>query len=95
MAAHLGEEEGDGEEGHDGEGAQRLLDLERDLVLEVFGVVDGGLVEDEDVRQAGGDEVDDEAEDPIKTEALVGGDVGRGREEIVSLSTQKGSNHTM
>lgn len=49
VAADFDEEPGSGQGGHDGEGDVRLAHLEADLVLEVSGVVEGGLVEDEDV----------------------------------------------
>lgn len=64
VAADFEEERGDGEEGHDGDGAEGLLDLEAHLVLEVFRVVEGGFVEDEDVGEGGEGEVDDCAEEP-------------------------------
>lgn len=49
VAADLGEEEGDREEGDPRHGVDGLADLHLDLVLEEFGVVEGGLVEDEDI----------------------------------------------
>jgi hypothetical protein len=50
-AADFCDEEGDGEDGHDWDGFEGLLDFEAHLVLEVFGVLEGGLVEDEDVAE--------------------------------------------
>ncbi len=41
-----------------------MADFEADLVFEVFGVVEGGFVEDEDVRETCEDVVYYEAEDP-------------------------------
>ncbi len=38
VTAHLGEEEGDSEDRHDGEGDQGLSDFHTDLVFEEFGV---------------------------------------------------------
>ena len=64
VAADFGNEEGSGEDGHDGEGGVGLFDFERDLVFEVFGVREGGVVEDEEVGEAGAEVVDDEAEEP-------------------------------
>ena len=66
VAAHFGEEERDGEDGHDRQSDQSLSDLEADLVLQVFGVREGGVIEDEEVRERGADEVNNEAEDPEK-----------------------------
>ena len=55
VSADLKQEPGHGEDGHDGEGDVGLLHFELDLVLEVARVVEGGLVEDEEVRGAGED----------------------------------------
>ena len=49
VAAYFGDEEGDGEDGHYGYRGHCLLDLHSHLVLEVFRVLEGGFVEDEDV----------------------------------------------
>jgi hypothetical protein len=65
-AANFGDEEGDGEEGHDGDGFEGLLDFETHLVLEVFGVLEGGLVEDKDVAEGCERAVDESAEEPGK-----------------------------
>jgi hypothetical protein len=63
-AAHFGEEEGGGEHRHEGHAVCGLGDLHPDLVFEEFGVLEGGFVEDEDVREGGDKEVDGGAEDP-------------------------------
>ena len=47
VAADFKEEKGSGEDGHDGHGDHGLSDFEGDLVLEVFWVVDRGVIEDE------------------------------------------------
>lgn len=65
VSADLGDEERHGAETHDGHGAHSLGNLHGDLVLEVFRVSEGSLVEDEDVGEAGACEVDDQAEDPV------------------------------
>jgi len=49
IPTHLGDQGREGEQGHDGEGLVRLHDLQIDLVLEELGVLQGLLVEDEDV----------------------------------------------
>lgn len=64
VAAHFGDEEGRGEDGHDGEGAHRLSDFERNLVLEVFRVGESRLVENENVRERRKGKVDDDSEEP-------------------------------
>lgn len=64
VAANLAQEEGDGENGHYGESNQRLSDLEANLVPEVFGMRESGMVKDEVVRKRGADEVDQKAEEP-------------------------------
>ena len=66
VAADLEDEEGGGAEGEAGHGADGLADLEGDLVLEELGVLEGFLVEEEDVAEAGEGEVVDEAKDPEK-----------------------------
>lgn len=66
VSTDLGDEEGRGEDAHDGHGAHGLGDLHGDLVLEIFGVGEGGLVEDEDVGEGCACEVDDETEDPVR-----------------------------
>ena len=64
VAQDFAEEEGYGEDGHDGGRDEGLLDLLRDLVFEVFGVLEGGVVEDEQVGEGGAEKVDDGAEEP-------------------------------
>ena len=59
VAANFKEEKGSGEDGHDGHGDHGLADFEGDLVLEVFGVGDGGVIEDEEVGKGGAYEVED------------------------------------
>ncbi|KAM3073416.1 hypothetical protein ACMFMF_006622 [Clarireedia jacksonii] len=63
-AAHFGEEEGGGEDGHYWHAVDGLGDLHTDLVFEEFGVFEGGFVEDEDVREGGDEEVDGCTGDP-------------------------------
>lgn len=55
---------GDGKDGHDGKRLECLLDLKGNLVLEVFRVGEGSMVEDEEVGEGGTDEVDDKAKEP-------------------------------
>ena len=62
---HFTEEQGCGEDGHDGKGDEGLFDLEPDLVAQVFGVGEGCVVEDEDVGKGCAEEVDDGAEKPV------------------------------
>lgn len=49
VAEDFGEEESDGEDGHDRQSDQGLSDFEADLVLEVFRMRESGVVEDEKV----------------------------------------------
>jgi hypothetical protein len=42
-----------------------LAHFKADLVLDVSWMLEGGLVEDEDVRQCGEDVVDENAKDPV------------------------------
>ena len=65
VAAHFGHEEGNGQEGQEGHADHGLLYLEADLVLEVFWVSEGGVVEDEVVGRGGADKVDDQAKCPV------------------------------
>jgi hypothetical protein len=65
VAADFGEEEWGGEDGHDGHGDHGLFHFEADLVLEVFRVGEGCMVEDEKVGRGRADKVDDEAKDPV------------------------------
>lgn len=64
VSANFEEEERGGKDGHYGEGNVGLAHLEADLVLEVFRMVEGRLVEDENVRKRSEDIVDDKTEDP-------------------------------
>lgn len=64
MALHFADKEGDGEYSHDWERDRGLLDLQADLILKIFGVGEGGMVEDEEIGEGGANEVDDEAEEP-------------------------------
>jgi hypothetical protein len=64
VPAYFGKEPGYGKDGHDGKGNVGLLHLKLDLVLEVSWVVEGGLVEDEEVRCAREDIVYDDTEEP-------------------------------
>lgn len=50
VSADFGQEEWCRENGHDGHGFHGLGDFHADLVAEIFGVFEGGLVKDEDVR---------------------------------------------
>lgn len=72
VTADFEEEERGGEDGHYREGDVGLAHLEADLVLEVFGVVEGCFVEDEEVGERGEDIVDDEAEDPGGVSVVLG-----------------------
>jgi hypothetical protein len=53
-------------ERHERHGLVGLNDLEPDLVLDELGVVQGTLVEDEDVRERSKEEVDEESENPSR-----------------------------
>lgn len=53
VAQDFGEEERSGEDGHGGHGVAGLFDFLSDLVLEEFGVFEGGFIENEDVREGG------------------------------------------
>lgn len=44
-----------------------MFDLEADLIFQIFGVGEGGVVEDEKVGKGREDEVYDEAEEPGET----------------------------
>lgn len=63
-AADLEQEGRRGGDGHERHGDDGLLDFEPDLVVQELGVVEGLLVEDEDVGERGEDEVVEEAKDP-------------------------------
>jgi len=64
VAADFGEEEGRGEQGHVRHAVYGLRDLHLDLVLEEFRVLEGGLVEDEDVGEGCDSEVEEGAGEP-------------------------------
>lgn len=64
VAAHFGKEPWHCEDCHDGEGDVGLLHLELYLVLEVSRVLEGCLIEDEEVGCACKDIVYDDAEKP-------------------------------
>ena len=49
VAPDFGDEEGDGEDSHYRDRLERLLDFHAHLIFEVFGVLEGGFVEDEEV----------------------------------------------
>jgi len=65
VAADFGDEPGGGEDGHDGDGAEGLLDFEAHLVFEVFGMLEGGFVENEDIAEGCEGAVDEEAKKPV------------------------------
>ena len=64
ISMDLGKEEGDREDSHDGHSKVGLADLEPNLVLEELGMGEGGVVEDEKVREPCEKEIDDEPEQP-------------------------------
>lgn len=64
VSSHFTNKKGDGKDGHDRKGGRSLLYLQRDLVFEIFGVGESGMVEHEEVGQGGADEVDDKTEEP-------------------------------
>lgn len=68
MPAHLGDEPGHGEDGHDGDAGHSLPNLEPDLVLEIFRVVEGGMVEDEEVGEGGGSKVEEHGGDAASSQ---------------------------
>ena len=59
VATDFKEEKGSGTDGHDRHRDHGLSDLEGNLILEVFGVCDSGVVEDEHVGEGGANEVED------------------------------------
>jgi hypothetical protein len=67
VTSHLGDEEWNGEDSHYRQRPQCLLDLERDLILEVFGMVEGILVKNEHVRKSSKSEVNDGTKEPRRT----------------------------
>ena len=64
QATDFAKEEGGGEDCHYRERDESLADLKPDLILEVFGVGESCMVEDEDVGEGSAEEVDDGAEEP-------------------------------
>lgn len=65
VALDFGVEERGGEDGHHGHRHHRLHDFLAHLVLEEFGVLEGVLVENEDVGERREREVDDISEEPV------------------------------
>lgn len=74
VAAHFPDEEWGGEDGHNGHGDEGLADFQGDLVFKVFGVGEGGMVEDEDVGERGANEVDHRTEEPEHNQSIYGGE---------------------
>jgi hypothetical protein len=73
VAADFGEEEGRGEQGHPGHAVYGLRDLHLHLVFEEFRVLEGRLVEDEDVGEGCDYEVEEGAGEPgIGLSAMTG-----------------------
>lgn len=64
VAIDFGNEPRRGEKGNDGHCAQCLIDLHAHLVLEVFWVVDGSLIEDKNIRKTSTHSIVDNAKDP-------------------------------
>lgn len=64
ISHNLGQEEGRGADGHDGESLVSLPDFHADLVLQELGVLEGVLVEDEEVGERGKDIVYEKTKDP-------------------------------
>lgn len=75
IAEDFAEEDGGGEDGHQWDGGEGLFDLLTDLVLEVFRVCEGCVVENEDIGEGGAKEIDDSAEDTTPGSERPGGDV--------------------
>ena len=75
IAKDFGEEDGGGEDGHQWDGGEGLLDLLTDLVLEIFRVCEGCMVENEDVGEGGAEEIDDSAEDTTQGSEKSGDDI--------------------
>lgn len=70
VAANLGHEDGHGEDGHDGYGSKGLLDLESDLVLQILGMLESSLVEDEDITERCAEQVDGQSEKPARVVSM-------------------------
>lgn len=64
ISSDLGHEKRHGQQGHDGQRSHCLGDLKANLILEVFGVLKCGLIEDDNVRQGCTDEVNEETKNP-------------------------------
>ena len=60
----LGKETRSGEDGHQWHRDHGLADLEFDLVLEVLGMGEGSVVENENIGEGGADEVKEYTKDP-------------------------------
>jgi len=61
VSTYLCQKYGGSEESHDWERYSGLFDLQGDLIFEVFRMVDGVLVEDENVGECSKDKVDNAA----------------------------------
>lgn len=59
VAANLCDEPGRCQKGNDGHCMEGLLDFHAHLVFEIFGMLDGGLVENENVGETGADKIVD------------------------------------
>ena len=72
-----------GEARYEWHGDHGLLDLEGDLVLEVFRVSEGSVVEDVEIGKASADEIDYEAKYPVNQSASCSANSGRHMRESV------------
>jgi len=79
MAADFAEKAGCGQESYERDGGKGLLDLEADLVLEIFRMCEGCVVENEEVGEGCAAEIDDSAEKATEGSAKSGKDFRRGR----------------
>jgi len=66
IATDFAEEGEGGEDCHERDGSESLLDLEADLVLEVFRMCEGCMIENEDVGEGGAEEIDGSAKYTVK-----------------------------
>jgi len=64
IPADFSEEKGQHTESHSREGTKRLLDFQRNLALEVFRVLECGLIENEVIGEPGRDEIYHDTEKP-------------------------------
>lgn len=64
IALYFQGEEASCQQSHTRHGRHSLLDLHGHLILEVFRVVEGGLIEHEDIGEGSADEVEDDTEEP-------------------------------